>query len=88
MNKKGRYCSRPFFIRSAFCVVDLMLKAKAFAVDFFDFRNEFWDFETRHDREAYFSFLYGMPRAFGARDRPIKPASTMIVSTYGIIWTN
>ncbi len=29
-----------------------------------------------------------MPRAFGARDLPMNPASTIIVKTYGIIWIN
>ena len=30
---------------------------------------------------AYLSFLYGKPSAFGAREAPINPASTTIVST-------
>ena len=38
--------------------------------------------------ENYFSLLYGMPRDFGARDNPMKPANTIIVKTYGMIWTN
>ena len=29
----------------------------------------------------YRSFSYGIPRAFGGRDDPIKPASTTIVKT-------
>src|SRR5215211_8953787 len=33
----------------------------------------------------HFSFSYGIPRARGGRDDPIKPASTTMVKTYGTI---
>src|SRR5262249_36114212 len=38
------------------------------------------------ERRLIHSFTYGRPKARGARDAPMKPASTIIVRTYGIIW--
>jgi hypothetical protein len=40
-----------------------------------------------HDLQAAacYSFLYGCPSAAGIRERPINPASTIIVAIYGAI---